>query len=150
MDPGPICWQATADRSAPRCENPARREGDSNRAIGQCPTDPSRQDRRVAGLCPRADRTAQRTVRGVAPTSRVRERTFRQSTPIGDFVIVTLEGDDPIGAFRRMMERDDDFTRWFLDQIQSVHGVDVTQPLPGPPPELVADSGNDVVRRETS
>jgi len=80
----------------------------------------------------------------------VRERTFLQSTPIGDFVIVTLEGDDPIGAFRQMMERDDDFTRWFLHQIQSVHGVDVTQPLPGPPPELVADSGNDVVRRETS
>jgi hypothetical protein len=26
----------------------------------------------------------------------VRERTFLQSTPIGDFVIVTLEGDDPI------------------------------------------------------
>jgi hypothetical protein len=72
----------------------------------------------------------------------VRERTFLQSTPSGDLVIVTLEGEDPIGAFQRMMERDDEFTRWFLDQIQKVHGVDITQPLPGPPPELVADSGN--------
>ena len=72
----------------------------------------------------------------------VRERTFLQSTPSGDLVIVTLEGDDPIGAFQRMMERDDEFTRWFLDQIQKVHGVDLTGPLPGSPPELVADSGN--------
>lgn len=70
----------------------------------------------------------------------VHERTFLQSTPMGDLVIVTLEGDDPVGAFRRMIEQDDEFTRWFLEQAQRVHGVDLTQPLPGPLPELVADS----------
>ena len=72
----------------------------------------------------------------------VRERTFLQHTPAGDFVIVTLEGDDPMGAFQQMNEREDEFARWFRDQAQRAHGVDMTQPMPGPPPELVADSGN--------
>jgi len=72
----------------------------------------------------------------------VHERTFLQSTPMGDFVIVTLEGDDPMGAFQQMNEREDEFARWFRDQAQRAHGVDMTQPMPGPPPELVADSGN--------
>lgn len=80
----------------------------------------------------------------------VRERTFLQTSPLGDLVIVALEGEDPAGAFQQMMEQDDEFTRWFLDQVQRVHGVDVTQPPPGPPPELVADSGNDVAGRETN
>ena len=33
----------------------------------------------------------------------VHERTFLQSTPMGDLVIVTLEGDDPGHAFGKMM-----------------------------------------------
>lgn len=71
----------------------------------------------------------------------VRERTFLQSTPMGDMVIVTLEGDDPAGAFQKMIQQDDVFSRWFLEQVKNAHGVDLTQPLPGPLPELVADTG---------
>ena len=37
----------------------------------------------------------------------VHERTFLQSTPMGDLVIVTLEGDDPGHAFAEMMSADD-------------------------------------------
>jgi hypothetical protein len=70
----------------------------------------------------------------------VRERTFLQSTPMGDLVIVTLEGDDPVGGFQRMIAQDDEFTRWFLGEAGRVHGIDFTQPLPGPLPELVGDS----------
>ncbi len=70
----------------------------------------------------------------------VRERTFFQSTPQGDLVIVTLEGDDPAGAFQRFGAGDDAFTRWFVQQVKEVHGFDLTQPPPGPPPELVVDS----------
>ena len=33
----------------------------------------------------------------------VRERTFLQETPMGDLVLVTLEGDDPAHAFGKMM-----------------------------------------------
>jgi len=44
----------------------------------------------------------------------VRERTFLQSTPQGDLVIVTLEGDDPAGAMAAFGAGQDEFTRWFV------------------------------------
>lgn len=69
----------------------------------------------------------------------VRERTFLQSSPMGDVVITTLEGDDPAGAVQKILEQDDDFTRWFLERVGAVHGIDPNGPLP-PLPELVVDS----------
>ena len=71
----------------------------------------------------------------------VHERTFLQSTPMGDLVIVSLQGEDPARAFGQMMAADDDFTRWFLAQVKAIHGVDLTHPLAGPPSTLVVDSG---------
>jgi hypothetical protein len=71
----------------------------------------------------------------------VRERTFFQPTPMGDFVVVTLEGDDPGAAFGKFAQGDDDFTNWFKAQVQEVHGVDLAAPPPGPMPEQVIDSG---------
>ena len=70
----------------------------------------------------------------------VHERTFLQSTPMGDLVIVTLEGDEPGGAFGRMMSANDEFTRWFTARAKEIHGVDLTVPPPGSPSELVVDS----------
>jgi hypothetical protein len=71
----------------------------------------------------------------------VRERTFHQQTPMGDIVIVTLEGDDPAGAFKKFGQGDDAFTKWFVAQVKDVHGVDITAPLPGPMPTLAVDAG---------
>ena len=71
----------------------------------------------------------------------VRERTFHQQTPMGDFVVVTLEGDDPVGAFQKFGQGEDAFTKWFVAQVKDVHGIDVNAPPPGPLPSLVADSG---------
>jgi hypothetical protein len=70
----------------------------------------------------------------------VHERAFFQSTPQGELVILTLEGADPAGAFAQFATANDEFTQWFAQQVREVHGVDLTQPLPGPLPELVADS----------
>ena len=42
---------------------------------------------------------------------------------MGDFVIVTLEGEDPQGAFARFGSGSDEFTRWFLQQVKELHGV---------------------------
>lgn len=70
----------------------------------------------------------------------VRERTFLQSTPMGDLVIVTLEGDDPIASFGRMASKDDEFTRWFIENASAAHGVDLSQPLPEAPSTLVIDT----------
>jgi hypothetical protein len=70
----------------------------------------------------------------------VHERTFLQTTPMGDLVIVTLEGDDPEHAFGKMMGAKDAFTTWFLERVKAVHGVDLTAPMTGSPSELVVDT----------
>jgi len=71
----------------------------------------------------------------------VRERTFHQQTPQGDMVIVTLEGDDPAGAFAKFGRGSDPFTLWFKQQVKDVHGVDLDAPPQGALPTLVVDSG---------
>jgi hypothetical protein len=70
----------------------------------------------------------------------LRERTFLQATPMGDLVIVTLEGDNPGQAFGRFVNATDPFTLWFLGRVKEVHGIDLKQAASGPMPELVVDS----------
>lgn len=70
----------------------------------------------------------------------VKERTFFQSTPHGDMVIVTLEGEDPAAAFAKFGMGKDEFTRWFVGRVMATHGVDLSEPMSGPMPELVAES----------
>ncbi len=70
----------------------------------------------------------------------VQERTFFQSTPQGDTVIVTLEGENPREAFMRFGQSTDAFTKWFVSQVKEVHGIDLTNPPTGALPELVVDS----------
>jgi len=70
----------------------------------------------------------------------VRERTFLQATPMGELVIVTLEGDDPMASFGKMMSRDDEFTRWFIENASAAHGMDLSQPMPEAPSALLLDS----------
>jgi hypothetical protein len=70
----------------------------------------------------------------------VRERTFLQGTPMGDLVIVTLEGDDPARSFGQMVSANDKFTTWFLARVKAIHGVDLAAPMTGSPSELVVDS----------
>jgi hypothetical protein len=70
----------------------------------------------------------------------VHDLTFLQPTPMGDLVIVTLEGDDPGRAFGQMMGATDAFSTWFLERARAVHGIDPTVPMTGSPSELVVDS----------
>ena len=72
---------------------------------------------------------------------KVRERTFYQHTPNIDLVVVTLEGENPEAAFAQFGAANDEFTKWFVDRVKAVHGFDLTQPPPGPPPELITDTG---------
>ena len=69
----------------------------------------------------------------------VHEVTFLQQTPMGDLVLVTLEGDDPAGSFWKMSSGTDEFSKWFVAQVLAVHGVDISVPMP-PPSEQVLDS----------
>lgn len=68
------------------------------------------------------------------------ERTFLQMTPMGDMVIVTLEGDNPVDAFKKFGDRTDEFTNWFIEQVKELHGLDLRNLPDMPLPELVADS----------
>lgn len=70
----------------------------------------------------------------------VHERTFLQSTPMGDLVIVTLEGDDPEHAFGKMMGATDAFTTWFIERGKTIHGLDPSVVSSGSPSELIVDS----------
>src|ERR1043165_1712786 len=71
----------------------------------------------------------------------VRERTFFQQTPMGSLVIVTLEGEDPETAFQEFAQGDDSFTKWFVQKVKEVHGLDLAAAPPGPLPYMVVDSG---------
>jgi hypothetical protein len=74
----------------------------------------------------------------------VQERTFLQATPMGDLVIVTLEGDDPARSFGQMVHSTDAFTVWFLERVKAIHGVDLTAEM-GSPSQLMIDSARAAV-----
>jgi hypothetical protein len=57
-----------------------------------------------------------------------RQAIWHQQTPSGGtLVIVYIEADDP-DAHRRFVSSDSEISRWFVDQMQGVHGRDVSQP----------------------
>ena len=39
-----------------------------------------------------------------------------------------------------MMGRDDEFTQWFIAQANEAHGMDLSQPMAGPPSRLILDT----------
>src|SRR5579875_1765656 len=55
----------------------------------------------------------------------VRERTFLQQTPMGNFCLVTLEGDNPEKAFAEFGKGTDAFTKWFVQKVKEIHHVDL-------------------------
>ena len=74
----------------------------------------------------------------------VHERTFFQSTPHGDFVVVTLEGNDPESAFKNFASENDVFTNWFVEEVKEIHGLDLKNTVNGPLPELILDTMEEV------
>ena len=60
---------------------------------------------------------------------------------MGALVIVTLEGENPEQAFQDFGKGTDAFTKWFIEQVKIVHGVDLTSPPPGQLPSLIVDTG---------
>jgi len=66
----------------------------------------------------------------------VHERTFLQETPNGDFVILTLEGDNPEAGWGKIMQS---MPPEMGAIIAEIHGMDMDAPPP-PMPKLVYDS----------
>jgi hypothetical protein len=68
-----------------------------------------------------------------------REAVWHQQTPQGTVAIVYLEADNPQQALQSMGSSSEPIAQWFRQCVQEVHGLDLSQPPPGPPPEQVLD-----------
>ena len=68
-----------------------------------------------------------------------REVTSLQQTPQGDMLIVYYEVQDIQRMFEAMAMSQEPFDIWFLENVKEIHGVDPSQPMPGPFPETLLD-----------
>ena len=69
-----------------------------------------------------------------------RHRAWLAETPAGPMVIVLLEGPRADDHMQRLAASDNEFDRCHKDKIKEIHGMDITQPSPGPLPEMYVDS----------
>src|SRR5437870_2356894 len=66
------------------------------------------------------------------------ERAYHEPTPMGDFVISYAETDGSAAeAVAKMGTSELEIDRDFARMIKEVHGIDLTVPAPGPPPETL-------------
>ena len=72
----------------------------------------------------------------------VHERSFLQHSPNGDFLIITMEGDDPAASWAQIMST---MPPEFAEFAAEVHGLDVNAPSP-PLPKLFFDSRAQLVK----
>ncbi len=70
-----------------------------------------------------------------------RHAAWLAETPAGPVVIALHEGPGANEFMQKIGSSQLDFDVWFKEKVKEVHGLDVTQPPPGPSPELYLDSG---------
>ena len=70
------------------------------------------------------------TSRGSLPGHMTRESVWVMRTPMGDFGVVLLEGDDPVAANSAFASSPDPFDVWFKQSVKEFTGIDFGQPLP--------------------
>ena len=68
-----------------------------------------------------------------------RQYVSLQRTPMGEFVVVFFEADDPGAMMANIGNSDNEFDKMFAQQIKDIHGIDVNVPPPGPISELVLE-----------
>ena len=66
-----------------------------------------------------------------------RHAVWHQETPDGTLALVYLEADSPDSAMR-LSSSDADVNRFFVEKMQEVHGIDISQ-QPPPPVQKVHD-----------
>jgi hypothetical protein len=62
---------------------------------------------------------------------------WRQQTPQGSLLIGYQETASEEGGMRNIATSNHPFDMWFKEQLKGFTGLDLSQPPPGPPPELV-------------
>ena len=70
----------------------------------------------------------------------IAERAYLQTTPMGLFVVAYIESDRPSAATMTGLAQSDlEIDRFFRDTVRELHGIDLTLPPQGPPPENVGE-----------
>jgi len=68
------------------------------------------------------------------------ERAYLQKTPIGSFVVAYIESERDYGTtFGAMADASVPLQKRFGELVKELHGVDITAPPAGPPPETIGD-----------
>ncbi len=67
------------------------------------------------------------------------EQVWLRQTPNGTFAVAVLKASDILAALARLATSQDPFDRWWRAEIEAIHGLDLSQPLPGPPNEQIMD-----------
>jgi hypothetical protein len=68
------------------------------------------------------------------------ERVYLQATPMGSIVIAYVETEHSFADWMKaLLTSDLEVDRKFIDLTAEIHGVDVRQPLAGPPPETIGE-----------
>jgi hypothetical protein len=80
----------------------------------------------------RAEHTASR-----ARLGQTRELVWLQQTEQGPVAVVYLEAEDVGKLFAGLAISDGPFDVWWRQQIQEIHGLDLSKPMPGPPNEQI-------------
>src|SRR5579859_5168421 len=74
------------------------------------------------------------------------ERAYEMPTPMGTFLISYIESDGPFAAAAAATAQSDlPIDRAFVAAVKDVHGIDITVPPPGPPPEVLAEWADETV-----
>jgi hypothetical protein len=66
-----------------------------------------------------------------------KEEDFLQVTPMGDMLLLYIESKDIQKTFMTFAASKDPFDLWFIEEMKKNTGVDFSQPMPGPLPEML-------------
>ena len=68
------------------------------------------------------------------------ERAYLQKTPMGMFVVAYQETTGSVAdTMAALAQSTLAIDRFFVDAVKDLHGIDLTQPMPGPEPEVVGE-----------
>jgi hypothetical protein len=66
-----------------------------------------------------------------------KEQDFLQVTPMGDMLLLSIESKDIQKTFVAIASSKDPFDLWFKEEMKKNTGVDFSQPMQGPLPEML-------------